>query len=293
MGLEREGSMVEETLLRVGVINADREVLEQCQLALRELAVVQQVSLNPATGASTDLQDIDVLLFSLKRPHVMSVMLFTRCRAANTRKPIIVLGEGVNADLAVELVKNGADDFISYPPDRNGLRHKVQRALGMYQGPGFEWAILRPFKRTHAPPGGKNRRHCYRATCIPHRPITISVTLAEDTFYIDVINISIATDGWPGGLLLSSDASTTRNLPFESWETGAEIVFTMDLPDEAPPINIKGQMVIGLRPGPAGSTRFAVMYWTTRPEDEVRIRRYWADAQRAEGQLSRRQPARP
>lgn len=284
--------MADGTLYQVGIINADREIAELCQVALRDLATVRQVTLNSATGTATGPQDVDVLLFTLRQPIAMSVMLFARCRTANTRKPIIVLGEGVHADLAVELVKNGADDFISLPPDRIGLRRKVQRAMGVHQGPGFEWSILKPFRRPNIPPGGKNRRHCYRVMSLPDRPVIVTVSLPEGTFLLDVINLSIATDGWPGGLLLSSAAAVTRSLPFEAWETGEDLVFTMDLPDEGPPISLKGQMVAGLRSGPAGSTQFAIQYWAIRSADEIRIRRYWADAQRTEGQRSQRRTRR-
>lgn len=272
--------MADVTLYEIGLVNGHRDVYEECHAALREMATLRQITLNPTTAVASGASDVQALIFYLAQPVATSVLLFARCREANPRKPIIVLGSNVSSDFAVELVKCGADDFISLPIDKLGLRQKLLRCFGLHQGPAFEWTLLKPFMRKSVPPGGKNRRHCYRVQSTPARPITATVEWTGRKFILDIMNLSIATDGWPGGLLLSADSTTARDLPFDEWDSGEELELTMDIPDDAPPIRVKGQMVRGLRTGPEGHVRFAVQYWTVKPAEEARIRRYWAAAQR-------------
>lgn len=274
--------MQERTQYRIGIFGGSPDLRKSCRSALRDMAVVREVDLDPDTGEPIGDHTMELLLFRLSPPLEPMVRRLALFRKYRPETQVIVLGSEIPIDLAVELVKCGVEDYLSVPIEHWGLHRKVLRALGEHRGPAFGWALLSHFNYLSSEPFSDNRRHCFRVPIDVKSPVTVAV--AEEGVShpskLDVINLSIATDGWPGGMLLRAHGPVAPKLPFDVWEMGAEIELTVDLRDGQRPIGILGQMVPGKRPGPEGQVDFAVQYWTRHPADEGRIRRYWAEVQR-------------
>lgn len=274
--------MQERAQYRIGIYGGAADLRKSCRSALRDVAVVREVDLDPDTGELIGDFAIELLLFRLAPPLEPMVRRLALFRKNSPTTQVIVLGSEIPIDLAVELVKCGVDDYLSVPIEHWGLHRKILRALGEHRGPAFGWALLSHFNFLSSEPYSENRRHCFRASIDITNPVSVAVV--DDDIgrpsQLEAINLSIATDGWPGGMLLRAHGPVASQLPFGVWEMGAEIELNVDLRDGGRPIVVVGQMVPGTRPGPEGRIDFAVQYWTRLPADEGRIRRYWAEAQR-------------
>ena len=283
----------EGKLYRLGIVGGSPELRRSCRSALRNVAHIVELNLIPDTGEPTEDIEIELLLYRLYPPLEATVLLMAKFRSMNPGIPIIALGSDVPNDLAVELIKCGIDDYLSVPIEHFGLHRKVLRALGEHEGPSFSWTMLNAFRRGEIERQGRNRRHCFRVPVEPMASVTVLIPTDQLALRLPVSNISIATDGWPGGLLVSADLESQSLLPFDSWEQGKELTLFLELPTEEAPIELLGQLVSTIRHGPCGSIDFALQYWTMRSADDGTIRKYWADAQRPNRVSPPPRPAKP
>jgi CheY-like chemotaxis protein len=246
------------------------------ELCARELESIG--SLEAIQGDSDPrfaLGHFDALLVVLAAPLSDSVDNFARLRRAHPLLPIVLLAEGVDANLATELLKCGAEDFLQLPPSPEALRRKLQRALGDVIGPAFDVPELAAFRPRDF---DENQRHCYRVSVLPEFPVAGRFPGPVDRA-LEVKDLSIETDKGPGGMQVAADRTTARRLPFDQWNRRREIDISVQLPSGAP-ITTRARLIPGLRNAPDGSIRFAVEYWVSRPADKERFRRYWVEAQR-------------
>lgn len=265
----------------VGLAGAGPELAAACRSALRDIASVREIEIDAETGQSSIEERLELILFRLMPPFDPAVRLLARCRAAQPGVPVILIGSNVPPDLAVELIKCGIADFISLPIEHVGLHRKVLRAFGEHHGPAFTWSMLSYFQNMDRAWSGRNRRHCFRVLTDLERPVKAHVVVDDVAYELSVLNLSIATEGWPGGLLLDASSEIADEIELDSMQNSGELSLSLVLPDdEGGAIELIGQPVAGLRPGPEGNVSFALQYWTKRPNEEPRIRRFWADAQR-------------
>ncbi|MSP59496.1 MAG: hypothetical protein EXR72_03980 [Myxococcales bacterium] len=261
--------------LRIGLIGAGPELLGVCVLALRDDGVVTAVD---AAGSASD--DSDALLLVLADPIEDGIREFARCLGRFPGKPIIPLGRAVDPEVAVELVKDGAADFLSLPFNPEVLVRKIRRALRMTgPRPAFDSAAFAPLRKdSPSPYDGANRRRCFRAEPLVGYRATATVRGAR-TVIFQVENLSIVTDGQPGGMLLSANATKAPALPLADWERGRAFELQLQLP-HGPPIRTVSRMVPGtLRKG--GPLRFAVHYSVDKAADAAQVRAFWLECQRA------------
>jgi hypothetical protein len=190
--------------------------------------------------------------------------------------PLILLGEELSANLAVELVKCGADDYLDVPFDRAALLRKVRRAVDGFRGPAFDDPAFVPLQ----PAGftGRNRRHCFRIAVSAEFPVHARLRGTSGEYPVRVVDVSIANDGWFGGMLLKIDEAVATNLDLSD---GQKLRILAELPDSLPPMPLDARIVLGgVRAGPRKTVMVALQYQTACPEDEERMRQYWVDAQR-------------
>jgi CheY-like chemotaxis protein len=289
--LSRE--MREGTPRVIGVTGSGPELTAACRSSLRDIATIHEVSLDVETGRLIETPSLDLLLYRLMPPFDPALRLLARCRSAAPELPLVIIGSSVPPDLAVELIKSGIEDFISLPIEHVGLHRKVLRALGEYDGPAFSWSMLQHLYRREKAWTGRNRRHCYRVEITPERSAKARVCVDDVAFELEVLNLSIATEGWPGGILLNADAEIAEELPLDQWKEGGELELMLSLSDDEQPLELIGQTVAGIRTAPSGDVALALQYWTRRPNDEPRIRRFWAEAQRPSKQPPGIQGERP
>jgi CheY-like chemotaxis protein len=256
-----------------GASGFDRELFDCCARELASIGTLETVQSD--SDPRFALGRFDALLVALTAPLSDSVDHFSQLRRAHPLIPIVLLAEGVDANLATELLKCGAEDFLLLPPSPEALRRKLQRALGDASGPAFDVPELAAFRPRDF---DENQRHCYRVCVLPEFPVAGRFPGPVDRA-LEVKDLSIETDKGPGGMQLAADRSTARRLPFDQWNRRREIDITVQLPSGAP-ITARARLIPGLRNAPDGSIRFAVEYWVSRPVDNERFRRYWVEAQR-------------
>jgi hypothetical protein len=161
------------------------------------------------------------------------------------------------------------------PPAREVLQHKLKRALGEAVGPAFETPEFAAFRPRE---GAANARRCFRVNVPPDFAVASKFPGPVDRA-LEVKDLSIETEGGPGGMQIAADRATARRLPFDQWSRRPEIELSVQLPAGSP-INVRARVLPGLRNAPDGSIRFAVEYWVARPGEKERFRRYWVEAQR-------------
>ncbi len=277
--------------LFVGIVGADTEMFKTCAAALRPIASVvpltvgvrdSVVGIAPGQRAPEELWEVDALLIAVGRSLPEEIARVAWCNATNPTVPLIVVATGVDADLAVELVKCGAHDFVSAPLIPNVLRFKVERAIGARSGPVLETPVLAPLDRSRSGReyDGANARRCFRARPILGRNVSVTVRLpngSDQAFAVE--DLSIATDGWPGGMLLRTERMP-RQLPFADWSTRG-LAMRIRLPDgKTEPIVASGRMLPGTRRTTrAGLLRFAIQYALQNAIDAARVQSYWIECQ--------------
>ena len=257
----------------LGAIGFSPELLDWCSRELEAIGSLEAVPSEP--GQLFGAERFDALLVVLTPPLSDSLASFSSVRRSHALVPLIALAEGVDANFAAELLKCGAEDFLSLPPSAEALRHKVRRALGDAVGPAFDVPEFAAFKPRLF---DENQRHCFRVNIPPDFAVASTFPGPVERA-LEVKDLSIETESAPGGMQISADRATARRLPFDQWNRRREIEVTVQLPTGSP-ITARARLVPGLRHGPDGSIRFAIEYWVARPAEKERFRRYWAEAQR-------------
>jgi CheY-like chemotaxis protein len=222
----------------------------------------------------------DLFLLLLHEPYVDGVRTFTSLREAHPGVPVLLLSETLSADFAVELIKHGATDFLSLPPDQQALRRKAERALRVCFQAAFDAPLFAPLlpKDGRAPepnsPDGRNRRRCFRAPIPTGMSLGVTIPLRGGDIRLVAEEFSVALDGVRGGIRLLGDAALAPRVP----GSGSNLAVRFHLPDEAAPV--PGHISI-IRTGLAGGQVWlGGQYWMDSPRDEDKIQRLWIRCQR-------------
>jgi CheY-like chemotaxis protein len=261
--------------LRVALACTDPHVASTCSGVLQGFATVRALDLEePPEQADFDVLVVDVAV-SLRE----GISLFVRCRQRFPLVPIVIVAPAMQATIAVELVKCGADD-VCLEPFEQVLRRKVQRALTRREGTVLELAELVPLRSK--PPDGVNRRKCFRAPVPLSTPAWVSVHVPPSApVMLRVDDISVESQGFPGGLGLFADRAVAAGLPLGAWQQGQPMRVLVHLPDGGQPIACMGRTVGGPRPGPERSVRIGIVYTPADARARVRIERFWVACQHA------------
>lgn len=191
----------------------------------------------------------------------------------------------MDADLAVELVKCGADDFLTLPPAPAALLRKVRRATGRISTrPAFDVPALQPLQRKQWK--GEDRRLCHRVRVPGNRLVRAHFEESGQSAALSVVDLSIATEARPGGLLLRANADAARLIAVDRRRRGETLSFGLDLVDGGSRISVEAR-VVRVRPGPARTVLVAVSYMVTDAQAEARLRLLWMDLQRRHGKYGR------
>jgi len=226
--------------------------------------------------------DADAVVIEVVPSDASSVVVLERCGRANPRLPVIAVGRRVDADLAVEIVKLVAEDFVTLPLRSEGdLVHKVERALRRKSGPCIERSCLAPLRVASVQEGETDRRHVFRAVVpaqwqarghVRGTPIGARVTIED---------IAIPHEGWPGSMLLKADRISAQEIVKAAprWGQGSRIDMDVKLEGESRELGLKAKVVRVPRPRGKRWFYFAVEYVAEEPEDNEAFRRFWMDCQ--------------
>lgn len=261
--------------VRIGLVGADRTLAIVCQRALAHLGEVVTV---PPT---LDVHDTSVVVLVITPASDDSVRALARIRASSPRVRLIVLSTGVSADVAVELVKCGAEDYLELPCDPNALARKVERALTGSSRPTLDAPLVSAFSTGGTAFG--NRRRTFRARVPANYSARVHVSVAGRIEILDLVDISLAADDQLGGMAWRADARVAAGLPLDSWSRGTTLAANIELPGHAvliPADVILVRMTLGLSGPAATPIAIGVQYALCNAEEDRVIRTFWMECQR-------------
>ncbi len=223
-----------------------------------------------------------LVMLVLRPPFTADVEVFCKQRRAQPDVPIMLLSAALRADVAVELVKHGAVDFLALPPDPAALQRKAERVLLCRPGVTLDAPALEPLRamyeaeaeaaeraRTQA-----NRRRCFRAQVPSQQALVVRLPHLDGEVQLVAEDLSVPIDDQPGGMRLRADNACAPRLPAE----GAEVAARFHLPGEAAPL--PGSLrVMRATSGPA-HVWLGVEYRLSSTRDEEKIQRLWVQYQR-------------
>lgn len=254
------------------LIGADAALTEECRAALAGFGTLRMVG-----PEVTQLgRPPDATLVCLRYPIAEGMTVFAQSRAFRPNVPVVLIGDEIDVDIATELLKCGATEFIVRSSLPELLRPKLERALELRRGPVLDMQEFRALGQSQQAAQQANRRRCFRAQL---RGATLRVPGRGAEVQLCVEDLSIPTDGWPGGLGAVADEASVRRLPLNEWSGASSIPLVLHLPGE-PAVALNARLVASRRRKTGGTTHLAFQYLATVPGSEAVLRRAWMAAQR-------------
>ncbi|MBI4957327.1 MAG: hypothetical protein HY908_35280 [Myxococcales bacterium] len=264
------------TIALVGVSVA---VAEVCTAALTAWG-----RLRPLRAISSDgLADSSIAIVELAAPMAESIACFCRVRRCNPAIPIVLLGPALHAEVAVELVKCGADEYLTIPFNPEGLARKVGRCLRERYGPVFDIPGLEALFPKQAGFEGVNHRRAFRAM-VP-RGLAASVRVVTGAASsvsgqrLAVRDIGPAVDDAPGGMRLVADPVTAAELGVLEWEVGRQLELSAQV-DDGDPVELVATLVRPAQFGRERSVELGIVYTPVHRSGTARMQRFWYACQR-------------
>ncbi len=228
--------------------------------------------------------DADLLVFDLGpaapggAERAQSILRYAQFRKARPGLPILLLAPGVTTELAVELIKLGAQDLLaSDTGDGQILRRKVERLLGGPRSPVFSDPIFAPFEP--AQQTAEERRRAFRAPVPEAIAARIHLRLRPREIEASLLDISLETDGFPGAILVRFPSDSVDHEVFRREELVASSAASISLPDGYDPVDVS-VLPVRVRQAPNGRTvDVAFQYRPLDPDDSARLARFWMQCQ--------------
>jgi CheY-like chemotaxis protein len=259
---------------RVTAVVENAPTQEFCRRELDGLATVAFSALD----ALPDEPDFNLLLLDMSVPLREGISLFARCRARWPVVPVIILVPALEACLAIELIKCGAED-VSVEPHETILRRKAQRALLRRPGPVLDMPELEPLVVASAQ--RPNQRRCFRAAVPSDMQVRATLQLPGGRIAdLRVIDVSVEAQGAPGGLGLSADRAQAASLPIDDWVRGEPILLALHVPDRGRPIAMLARLVGPTRRTLDQSVCLGVVYEQLDRLAKGRVEQLWIACQR-------------
>lgn len=225
----------------------------------------------------------DFVLVPLRDPLLACVERFAIQRRIQPDVPLLLCGADVAAEVAVELIKAGAVDFVGLPIAPEVLRRKLDRARSGRYVSVLDEPALAPLRTSQGEEGqapGLNRRRCFRVQVPSHLALVLSSPKLGENVRIPVEDLSVKMDGQAGGMRLRADAAVVARL----LALGGEVPVSIHLPGPGPG---EGQVLPGhihllrMNAGVTGAhVVLGVQYRLTHHRDEEKLERLWMQCQR-------------
>jgi hypothetical protein len=205
-------------------------------------------------------------------------------RLDHPKTPIVALATALDANVAVELTKLGVCDCLLLPAPPDTLWRKIERTVLHSGGPALDSPLLALLWDATAYPAHTEKRRCFRSDTLADYPAYATVVAPSLLPKMLVKNISILTEGCPGGLALIG-----TNVHVHALGTSAGFRFLLEVPQFPKPISAQGVVKRVL----STPTRFdptSVMGVEYRLDDggqEAAVRRYWSESQRRVAAIAR------
>jgi len=272
--------------VKIGFAGLEGELSAACVAAAGtdyEVVIVP----GPEAGDAPADMAFDVLLLLFAVPLRGAAAYLAQCRERSPLLPIIALaGDGVGLNVAVELVKCGADDALEVPFEAADLVAKLERVLSRRDGLSLTEPQLAPLAELMNPTprvraaSKTNRRRCFRATIRPEMAPRVTLLLGGRALMVQAHDLSINGKDYAGGMLMSLPREMARSVPQSAWKTGSALEIELIPPGEASPIKTSAKLIGNRRGAGANLVRFAVMFGPQPHDVHTRLRNYWVALQR-------------
>jgi len=260
--------------LRIGLQCTDEEELATFVRSLGWFGEVRLI-LDPDDLAGP--LEVDLLVAEVGGVDLLELDRLKTCRAANPDAPLLMLGRGVSANLAVELVRLLGDDILCLPsPDPDTLFRKVERLLiGSWQ-PVLEAAYLQALKPVKVP-SGHERRRVIRADVPEVWRTWAVVENLSGRPCVRVGDLSAPQADAPGGLMLLADKRIAKALVKElhGFGRGAKISLSLALYGDDSAIPLTATVARIPNPREGGVYPLGVTVQFDVEKDLTRFARFW------------------
>jgi hypothetical protein len=198
-------------------------------------------------------------------------------RLDHPTSPVIVLAPGLSTNLAVELLKLGIADCMCLPAPVGTLWRKVERTMLRSGVPTLDSPLLALLWDHKAYPAHEEKRRCFRSETVAEFPAYVTVVTPTMLPKMLVKNLSILTEGCPGGFALVGS-----NVHLHALDKNPTFRFVLAVPEFGRPIPGQGWVKrILTRPTTSDPTSIiGNEYRLDDPTHEVPVRRFWSESQR-------------
>jgi len=226
----------------------------------------------------------DMLLYASQETVQYHVRLFKRLKLANPTLPVLVIESHPDAMQLAQLLRGGADDFLCSGADGYALQDKIRKLLASTQGQINLWeenrveAISTPAIHYTSPPSlEQNRRRCFRAR--------VGQTLASRVYFIhdecpkplEIEDLSICTEGEPGGMLLTLPETVNQAFALELNDKPKSLKILVELSKKLGISQASAQIIRTIKHDQ--KTKVALRYIPQSFSDERRFQRFWIACQ--------------
>jgi hypothetical protein len=224
------------------------------------------------------------LVLELDEADEETFKVLCRIRHVHARTPVIALARTLDANLAVELIKLGVTDCVCLPAPPPVLWRKVERAVLRSGGPTLDSPLIALLWDADEYPAHEEKRRCFRSETVADYPAYVTVVRPTTLPKMLVKNLSILTEGCPGGFALVG-----ANVHVHALKVGEPFRFVLAVPEFPRPIPgqaILTRLVHQPRPGDPSAT-LGVEYRIDDAAHEVPVRRFWSESQRRVAAIKR------
>jgi DNA-binding NtrC family response regulator len=115
------------------VVDDERAALDGFEIALVSSGYTNVVTMDDSRAVMPYLAEhkVEIILLDLIMPHVSGSELIVEIRHACPEVPVLIVTAVNDIDSVVECIRNGAQDYILKPVDKDQLRNRVRKALEM------------------------------------------------------------------------------------------------------------------------------------------------------------------
>lgn len=261
----------------IAIDTDDEQALAACVRAVGGLAEVIEWA---AAGTPAGEVEADLLICDLGGDHAAGIQRYAHIRRARPGLPILLLAAGVQTEIAVELVKLGAQDLLATDVrtgDGEVLMRKAARLLGGPRSPALDDPVFASFKPRDET--AEERRRAFRAPVPEALAARIRLRLRPRAVEAAVLDISLETDGFAGAMLVRFPGDAVEPEVFRREELVASSAAAVALPDGGDPVELS---VLPVRVRTAASGRtvdVAFQYRPLDPDDASRLARFWMQCQ--------------
>jgi hypothetical protein len=262
----------------VGVYDSTKAPPDMLADLGKHMAIAQ---LGPDTAPSASLAAI---VHMVDEQDDRSFRELRQLRIDYPKTPVVVLASALSTNLGVELIKMGITDCLCVPAPPDALWRKIQRAMLHSGGPALDSPLLALLWDAPAYPAHEEKRRCFRSETVADYPAYLTVTTPTMLPRMLAKNVSILTEGCPGGLALVGS-----NVHVHALAKSPTFRFVLDVPEFPKPI--PGQaMLKRVLSTPSVSDPAAVIgveYRIDDPAHEAPVRRFWSESQRRVAAIAR------